>query len=231
MATKQNVNVNQGDERLENVEEALSKTELWIEKNQKTLWIVLGVIVVIALAIFGITKRNQKRNETASSLIFSAQKYFESEQYENALNGDGNVIGFLDIINEYGSTKTGKLAAYYAGISEMKLGNYQEAINYLKKFDSKDDILAPMALGAIGDCYMELDDMSNAASHYGKAATKSANDFTSPMFLMKEGLTYEIMGNYAKALDAYKTIKKDFPKSNEAFEINKYIANMEEKLK
>ena len=136
-----------------------------------------------------------------------------------------------NIISDYGSTKTGKLASYYAGISYMKLGNYNDAISYLKKFNGNDQIIAPMALGAIGDCYMELDDMNNAVSYYGKAAAKNPNDFTSPMFLLKEGMTYEIMENYAKALEVYKTLKKDFPLSNEAFDINRNIANMEEKLK
>ncbi|MCF0199951.1 MAG: tetratricopeptide repeat protein [Bacteroidales bacterium] len=229
MATKQNEI--QGNERMENVEEALGKTELWVENNQRVLWIILGIVIVIALAIFGLTKRNQMRNEAASSAIFKAQNYFESEQYENALNGDGNNLGFLDIIDEYGSTKTGKLASYYAGISYMKTGKYQEAIDYLKKFDGKDEILAPMALGAIGDCYMELDDMSNAVSYYKQAAGMNANEFTSPMFLQKAGMTYEIMGDDAKALETYKTLQKDFPLSNEAFDITKKIAYLEAKMK
>lgn len=216
---------------MENVEEALGKTELWVENNQRVLWIILGIVIVIALAIFGLTKRNQMRNEAASSAIFKAQNYFESEQYENALNGDGNNLGFLDIIDEYGSTKTGKLASYYAGISYMKTGKYQEAIDYLKKFDGKDEILAPMALGAIGDCYMELDDMSNAVSYYKQAAGMNANEFTSPMFLQKAGMTYEIMGDDAKALETYKTLQKDFPLSNEAFDITKKIAYLEAKMK
>ena len=113
----------------------------------------------------------------------------------------------------------------------MKLGKYEEAIDYLKKFNGKDDILAPMALGAIGDCYMELDDLNNAVAYYEKAANKSKNEFTGPMFLNKAGLTYEILGNYAKALSCYKTLKADYPLSSEAFEISKNIANMEEKLK
>lgn len=216
---------------MENVEEALGKTELWVENNQRVLWIILGIVIVIASAIFGLTKRNQMRNEAASSAIFKAQNYFESEQYENALNGDGNNLGFLDIIDEYGSTKTGKLASYYAGISYMKTGKYQEAIDYLKKFDGKDEILAPMALGAIGDCYMELDDMSNAVSYYKQAAGMNANEFTSPMFLQKAGMTYEIMGDDAKALETYKTLQKDFPLSNEAFDITKKIAYLEAKMK
>lgn len=225
-------NVKERDERLENVEEALSKTELWIENNQKTLWIVLIALLAVALGIFGITKYKQKRNETASTMIYKAQGYFEKEQYDLALNGDGNEgVGLLDIVKDYGSTKTGKLAAYYAGISYMKQGNYKDAIEYLKKYTNDDQVLASMALGAIGDCYMELDDMQNAVAYYGKAAAKNPNDFTSPIFLMKEGNTYEIMGNYAKALESYKKLKKDFPLSNEAFEISKNIANVEEKMR
>ena len=221
----------QGDERLENVEEVLSKTELWIENNQKTLWAILIALLVIALGIFGITRYKQKRNERASNLIFNAQNYFEKEQYDMALNGDGNCVGFLDIVKDYGSTKTGKLASYYAGISLMKQGNFKEAIEYLKKYTIDVQVLAPMSLGAIGDCYMELNDLANAAAYYGKAAAKNPNDFTSPIFLVKEGDTYEMMDNNAKALESYKKLKKDFPLSNEAFEISKKIANIEEKLK
>jgi tetratricopeptide (TPR) repeat protein len=219
------------DERLENVEEALSKTEQWIEDNQKLLWTILIAVLVVAFGVFGVTKYMNKRNATASAQIFKAQQYFESEQYENALNGDGNNVGFLDIISDYGSTKTGKLAHYYAGISYMKLGNYQDAIEHLKKYTSNDQILAPMALGAIGDCYMELGDNQNAVSYYAKAARKNPNDFTSPMFLVKEGMTYEIMGNNGKALEAYKLLKKDYPLSNEAFDISRNISFLEEKMK
>ena len=224
-------NTKQGDERLENVEEALSKTELWIENNQKTLWAILIAVLVIAFAIFGVTKYMNKRNQTASAQIFKAQQYFESEQYDNALNGDGNNLGFLDIISDFGSTKTAKLAQYYAGISYMKQNNYEDAIEHLKKYTGNDQILAPMALGAIGDCYMELGDNQNAVNYYAKAARKNPNDFTSPMFLVKEGMTYEIMGNYGKALEAYRLLKKDYPSSNEAFEISKNIAFLEEKMK
>ena len=221
----------QGDERLENVEEALSKTELWIENNQKTLWIILIALLVAAFVIFGITKYNQKRNQNAMNESFMPQKYFEKEQYDIALNGDGNNVGFLDIVSKYGSTKAGKLASYYAGICYMKEGNYNDAIEYLKKYTTNDKVLAPLALGAIGDCYMELGDNQNAVNYYGKAAAKNPNDFTSPLFLSKLGNTYEIMGDYNKALEAYKSLKKDFPLSNEAFEISKNIARLEEKIK
>ena len=241
-----NQNTKQGDERLENVEEALSKTELWIENNQKTLWIILIVLLVIAFGIFGITKYNQKRNQAAMNQIFPqeisfeeqaaqavdfASYYVENENYAAALNGDEEHLGLLDIVDKYGSTKSGKLAAYYAGLSYLKQGDYNNAITYLKKYTNDDKVLAPSALGLIGDCYRQLGDQQNAVSYYEKAAKKNANEFTSPAYLVKLGMTYEIMGNNAKALEAYKTLKKDYPQSNEAFEISKNIANLEQKMK
>ncbi len=222
----------QGDERLENVESALGKTELFIEENQKLLWTILAVVVAIVLIIFCVKKfYMDPRAEKASSEIFKAEQLFEKEQYETALNGDGNNLGFLDVIDKYGHTKSGKLACYYAGISYMKLEKYDEAIDYLSKFNSKDQILSSMALGAIGDCYMQLDKVKDAVSYYGKAAKHNDNGFTSPMFMLKEGMTYEIMGENAKALDIYKTLKEKYPLSNEAMDIDKNISYLEEKIK
>jgi len=230
MATKKAQEV-KGEERLENVESALSKTELWIEEHQKLIYGIIAAVIVIAGIIWGVKALNDKKNANASKEIFTAQQYFEKESYEAALTGDGNYLGFTEVYDSYSGTKTGKLAAYYAGISYMKLGKYEEAIDYLKKYNGNDEILAPMALGAIGDCYMELDDMNNAVAYYEKAANKTKNEFTGPMFLNKAALTYEIMGNYAAALKCYKALKADYPLSNEAYEVGRYISAMEEKLK
>ncbi|MBR3698135.1 MAG: tetratricopeptide repeat protein [Bacteroidales bacterium] len=231
MATKKEQEIKKGEETLENVETALSKTELWIEEHQKLIYGVIAAIIVIAGIIWGLKALNDKKDRTASNEIFTAQKYFEKEMYDAALVGDGNYLGFTEVYDAYKSTKTGKLAAYYAGISNMKLGKYNEAIDYLKKYTGNDEILAPMALGAIGDCYMELEDMNQAVAYYEKAVNKSKNEFTGPMFLTKAGMTYEILGDYANALKCYKALKADYPLSNEAFEINKNIARIEELMK
>ena len=220
---------NQND-GLENVEQALSKTELFIEKNKNVLMGILIAAIVIILAVMGIKKfYSDPRAEKASNEMFKAQTYFGNQAYENALNGDGNNLGFMDIINEYGSTKSGNLARYYAGICNMKLGNYSEALELLKKFKGNDKVLAPLALGAMGDCYMELDDANNAASYYMKAANKEANEFSSPIYLMKAGAAYRIIGDNAKALDAYKQLKEKYPNSLEARETAPLIDYLETK--
>ena len=50
-----------------------------------------------------------------------AEIYFEKDSFNLALNGDLNSAGFIDIADDYSSTKTGKLANYYAGICYLNL--------------------------------------------------------------------------------------------------------------
>ena len=224
-------NVQKDEERLEQIESTLGKTEMFVEKNRNTIMVVLGIIIVVVLAIFGVKKFIvEPREAEAQTAIFRAEQLFENDDYATALNGDGNNAGFMDIINEYGGTKTGNLARYYAGICYLNTGDFENAIKYLGEFKGKDQIVRPLATGAMGDAYLELDNAAEAAKCYEKAAKESANSFTSPMFLMKAGLAYEMVENYQKALDMYKTIKADYPNSNEGFSIEKYIAYVEAKM-
>lgn len=228
---KQNVK-NEGDERLESIESTLSNAELFIEKNQKAIVIVLAVLIVAVLAFFGVKKFYlEPREANAQSAIFHAEQYFEKDNFTSALNGDGNYLGFVDVINEFGGTKTANLAKYYAGICYLNTGDFNNAISYLKEFNGKDVMLTSMALGAMGDAYMELDNVAEAAKCYESAAVKSANSFTSPMYLLRAGIAYEMAADFQKAIDLYKKIKADYPMSNEAFSIEKYIARAQTEMK
>ncbi|MBR6775371.1 MAG: tetratricopeptide repeat protein [Bacteroidales bacterium] len=228
---KQNVK-NEGDERLESIESTLSNAELFIEKNQKAIVIVLSVVIVVVLAFFGVKKFYlEPREVNAQKAIYHAEQYFEKDNFTSALNGDGNYLGFVDVINEFGGTKTANLAKYYAGICYLNTGDFNNAINYLKDFNGKDVVLTSMALGAMGDAYMELDNVAEAAKCYESAALKSANSFSSPMYLLRAGMAYEMIANYPKAVEVYKRIKADYPTSNEAFSIEKYIARAQSQMK
>lgn len=224
-------NVQKDEERLEQIETTLGKTEMFIEKHQKSIMIVIAAIIVVILAVFGFKKFVvEPREAAAQTAIFRAEQLFEIDDYATALNGDGNNAGFLDVINEYGSTKTGNLARYYAGICYLNTGDFNNAIKYLGEYKGKDQIVRPLAIGAMGDAYMELDNAAEAAKCYERAANETANSFTGPMFLMRAGLAYEMVENYKKALDMYKTIKAEYPNSNEGFNIDKYIAYVEAKM-
>lgn len=220
--------IENADEKIVAVEEALSKSEKFIENNQKIIIIVLSAIVVIVLGFLGYNKFiTEPREIKADNEIFSAQGYFEQDSLDKALNGDGQNAGFIDIINDYGSTKSGNLAKYYAGVCFLKKGEFQKAVDYLEDFSTEDPLVGPMAIGALGDAYLELGKNENAVSQYMKAANENENELTAPVFLMKAGMTYELLGTYDKALEVYKTIKTKFPRSFEGRDIDKYIARAE----
>lgn len=215
------------EEKIMAVEEALSKSEVFIEKNQKLLTIVLASLAILVLGYFAFQRFYLVPQEKeAQSQMFMAEKYFEQDSLKLALNGDGMYPGFLQIINDYGMTKSAKLAHYYAGIILLNQGKYQEAINHLEKFKIKDELVAPMAKGAIGDAYMELGKINEAAGYYLEAADLTKNDFTTPVFLQKAAWAFEDAGKKEDALKAYDRIRLEFPRSAEARDVEKYITRL-----
>jgi len=155
-----------------------------------------------------------------------AEQYFEKDSFNLALNGDGNYPGFLDIINDYGRTTAGNLARYYAGVSSLHLGKYQDAIDYLEDFRTEDLLLGPVALGATGDAYSELGKNEKAVKLYIDAAELNPNAFTSPAYYLKAGNIYELLGKKDQALNAYKVIKEKYAESDQGRTIDKYIARL-----
>jgi len=215
-------------QQFENIEESLSRTEEYIAEHQKMLTIIVAILVILVLGFFGVKKYYlQPKEKEAQEQIYPAQHYFQADSLDKALYGDGNNLGFVDIAKSYSFTKAGNLANYYAGICFLKKGNFNSAIKYLKKFDSDDEIIGPMAKGALGDAYLEKGDKAKAVTFYMEAANLKDNEFTSPLFLLRAGEVNEDMGNYGQAIQVYKRIRQDYFKSAEAKNIKKYIARAE----
>lgn len=231
--TKQIINIMAKEKEIKNenaevVAEAVSKTELFFKEHGKKLVIALAVVVVVAAGIFCWYKfAYQPAVAEAQGQMVAAEQYFGNTDYETALNGDGNALGFAQIIDEYGS-KAGKSVYFYAGICELQLGNYESAVKYLNSYKGKDAILAARALSCIGDAYVGLEDYKKALGYFEKAAAKVDNMFAAG-YLLKAGLVAEKLGDDAKALSFYKTIKDKYPQSMEGYDIDKYIGRIENK--
>ncbi|HPD95874.1 MAG TPA: tetratricopeptide repeat protein [Tenuifilaceae bacterium] len=212
---------------VESIDNALTKSEQFIEQNQKSLTIIVAAILVIVAIYFGYKRFYiQPREKEARTQIFQAEFSFEKDSFKLALYGNENDLGFLDIADKYGMTKTGNLANYYAGVCFRQLGDYDKAIEYLKKFDAGDLLVTPVAYGAIGDCYVEQNKLDKGVDFYVKAAEYSDNNFTSPLFYKKAAGVYEELKDYSKAMELYEKIQKNYPKSNEARDMDKYIARV-----
>lgn len=206
----------------------ITRSEEFIQKNQKTIIICVAAVLVVVLAVFGLRKWYfQPREVRAAEEMFAAEQWFAQGDYEKALNGDDTFRGFLGVIDSYGCTKAGKLAKYYAGIANLRMGNYDEAAKWLGKYSSKDLFTAPLAVMAEGDAEMELGNTDKAVSLYVKAAKMNDNYITSPSAWFKAGLGYMVMGDNGKALECFETVKQNYPESTEWQEMDKYIGLVE----
>ena len=219
---------NKTEDQFIQVEQALSKTEQYLVNNQKSLMIILGAIIGLILLFKGYQKFYiEPLEEDAQIEVYMAELYFQKDSFNLALNGDGQYAGFLDVAEEYSSTKVGNLANYYAGLCYLNTGDYNNAITYLENFSSDDIILSSLALGCIGDAYMELGDTDKAKSSYKDAVENSNNEFTTPRYMMKLAMIHESKKEYSEELEIYKSIKVDFKTSLEASGIEKYISRAE----
>jgi tetratricopeptide (TPR) repeat protein len=215
------------EDNLQELESALTRTERFIESNGKIISIVVGAIVVVVAGVLAFNKFYiQPKEDEALSQMFMAENYFEKDSFNLAINGDGNYLGFLDIIDDYGITKSANRAKYYAGISYLHLGQYEEAIDYLKKFKTDDLLLSPVKEGAIGDAMLELGKKEDALSQYKKAYSATENELTTPVYKMKAAAILESMNQYADALKLYEEIKKEYPQTAEGSTVDKYIARV-----
>lgn len=204
----------------EAVGQATAESMKFIEKHKKSLLGGTIAVVAVALAIFAYRKFYiEPVSREAMDQTFVAEQYFKIDSFALALRGDGNSLGFEEIINEYGS-KGGEAVYLYAGISALKLKEYEKAIEYLKQYRSDSHITNAMALCNIGDCYSFLEDYDSAASYYLKAADTD-KDTNTAKYLLKAALNYEATGNYDKALVQYNTIKDKYSAS--MYDIDKYI--------
>jgi len=216
------------------LDDTASKSEQWIEKNSKPLFYGLVIVIVLILGFLGYNKYVIEPQETAASneLSFPRKHFNEANTAAGSdidsllqlgLDGVDNKFGFLDISTQYNGTKAANIANYYAGVSYLKMKEYQKAIEYLSKFNSDDELLGPTALGAIGDAFADIDQAEDALDYYEKAANKKDNEFTTPLFLFKAGRTAMDLGQFSKAEKMFVKIKENYPSTDSGKDIDKYI--------
>ena len=215
------------NENAEAVVEAVSKTEKFFQENGKLLSIICAAFVVVCALVFCWFKfAYQPKVNEAQGQMAVAEQNFRNADYQLALNGDGNALGFVQIIDEYGN-KAGKSVYFYAGICELQLGEWEQAIKYLQAYKGKDAILSARATACIGDAYVGLEDYKKALGYFEKAA--ETDNMYAAGYLLKAGVVAEKLGENAKALGFYETIKDQYPQSVEGYDIDKYIGRIANK--
>ena len=200
---------------------------LWDRYGKQASYILIAVVVVAGV-YFGYRYWVKEPNEQhAREAMFRAEEYYRMDSARLALNGDNINYGFLRVIARYGGTSAANLAAFYAGSCYMKMGDFNNAIKYLKDFSTSVQLLQERDYGLLGDAYSELNRKEEAAEQYKKAGTYYDKDeLFSPEYLFRSGYLFESMGKTQDAIAMYRLIKDKYPQSQRGVEIDKYLARL-----
>jgi tetratricopeptide (TPR) repeat protein len=214
------------------LDEGATRTEAWVEKNQKYILGVVGAVAICVLGFLAYQQFVQKpREKEAMNEMFQAQQYFElaltSQQkdslYNLSLNGGSGKYGMLDIIDTYGGTDAANLAHYYAGMAYLNMKDYQNAIEQLDAYKGKDEMTGPLAKGGIGDAFVQLNQPDEALKYYEEAVSMSDNELTTPRFLLKAGITALNLGNADKAIKHFTELSEKYEGKPEANKAKLYL--------
>jgi tetratricopeptide (TPR) repeat protein len=215
-------------EHLENEISPLDKWKHFEENYGKKSAIGLALVLILILGYFGYKQYiHDPKEKQASEAMFRAEEYFRADSIRLALNGDAVNAGFAKIITRYSGTKAADLAGFYAGSCYLKLGDFNNAVKYLKDFKTSADQVQAKAYGLLGDAYSELNKKDEAAEQYKKAGTYFDQDeVISPEYLFRAGYLYESMGKSQDAIAMYQLIKTKYPGSPRGFDIDRYLARL-----
>jgi len=216
------------EEKNIDIGQVYSKSEQFVENNKKSIMVAVGIFIAVVGGWFAYGAYIGGEEVIAQENIWKSQYYFEVDSLDKALTGDGQYFGFEYIAENYKGTASANLANYYIGLIYKQKGDLEFAVDYLKKASIKDPILGAVALGSVGDCYVDLGDYDEAISYFNKAINHSSNSFTAPIYLNKAALTYEFLGNNSKAASYYQQIIDDYSSSPEAAQVKKNLSRVEQ---
>ncbi|MEZ4817070.1 MAG: hypothetical protein R2776_03770 [Flavobacteriaceae bacterium] len=219
------------------LDQTASRTEAWVEKNQKIIFGVVGAVAIGVLGYILYQKFVQEPNQLeAVTEVTQANSYYEQavnattakdSLYNLALNGNAGKYGLLDIADKYSGTPTGNVANYQVGMAYLNTYKYQEAINYLDKFSTDDPLLGPLAKGGIGDAFAQLNQPEEAYKYYKEAVAMSSNEMTTPRFLLKAGIMALNLGKAGEAYDFFNRITEEYKDAAEAAQAKIYKGQAE----
>ena len=200
---------------------------VWDRYGKVASYVLLAIVVIVAGYFAYHNLVSEPNEKKATEAMFRAEQYYRLDSARLALNGDNINAGFLKVIARYGGTRAANLASFYAGSCYLKMGDYNNAVKYLKDFSTSVKQLQGRAYGLLADAYSELNKKEEAAEEYKKAGTYFEKDeLFSPEYLFRSGYLYESMGKTQDAISMYKIIKDKYPASQRGADIDKYLARL-----
>jgi tetratricopeptide (TPR) repeat protein len=142
---------------------------------------IIGALLILIIGLYFYTSMYKTPREAiAQEELYRANNQIELDSFTLALKGlnvpgqANNFLGYVGIIAEYGGTTAANSAHYYAGLSSLKIGQPQLALDYLSNF-SGEELLQTQAYTMMGDAASELGEFEAALGHYEAASDNTEN--------------------------------------------------------
>jgi tetratricopeptide (TPR) repeat protein len=194
------------------------------QNKSKVIGIATGIVAVIVLVI-GYTIYGSGQEDKAQAILAKAEQYMVALDWERALNGDAaeGTAGFASIVNNFGSTDAGNLAAYYAAVSSLNLGNNDDALMYIRKHTPPNDVIGIGALALHASIEANAGNHKQAGDLYVKAANMVESSTNTPQNLLLAAQHYmagELKSEAKKAVDRIVSEYPDSPQAQEALRMS-----------
>lgn len=213
--------------RKNKIVELYARALLFYEEHRQVVYGIGIGLVLLILAIPGYIYYHQQQSQQANEMLGQVLPVYEQGNFQQALEGTGDRAGLLTIADEYGSTRAGNLAAFYAGNALYQLEEYDRALTYYEQFDKGSDFIGASAYAAQAAIYENRGDIERAAELYEQAASQYENELSAPRFLLDAGQAYEEVGQYEDAERVYQKIQSEYPDSEQADEVERYLARVQ----
>ncbi|HEX7069560.1 MAG TPA: tetratricopeptide repeat protein [Rhodothermales bacterium] len=198
----------------------------FFDKNRKLVYGVIGGIVAVVLVILAYVFYQNRQQAQAVELLGSVVQLYEQGRYRDALDGVEGTAGLLEIADEYGSTDAGNLARFYAADALFRLGEYDRALEYFRKYDEDDGLIGASAIAGEAAIRENKGEYEAAGDLYRRAALHYENELRSPEYLLQAARAYERAQAYDDAEEALELITERFPESNIAQGIDFHLARL-----
>ena len=192
------------------------------------VWAIIAVSVIVILVIIYIFAIRQPGIQAADNAIGQADM-------SNNLGRDSiALVQYKQVADNYGYD-AGNRAALNAAIilyqqaqrdTVDRAAKLEEAISYLKKYDTKETVIGASSRSLMGDCYVNLGNLQEGRKCFAEAARLSDNNPAyTPFFMMKEATVDRALGDYAAEAAIYQAILDRFPTygAEQGLDIEKYL--------
>ena len=210
-------------------EVVIAKAKDFWTRNSKAIMIACGAIILLAggwLIYKNYVK--EPKNIKASEALYKAEEYYRMDSCNLALNGDGQHMGLLRVISRFSGTDAANLAQFYAGSCYLKMGDNQNAIKHLEKFETDAKQIQARAYKLLGDAYADAGNNGEALSNYKKAARHFEKDYSqsAEALFMAAYFADRVVKNQQEAIELYKELKEKYPNTQQGLQADNYLAQL-----